>query len=183
MNDEFAAVLQKVDLLLAESSKMKSRGPVFRIVYRFREAEATCLPSEEIAAVSLVVRTHELPLPLSPTQFVLFDYLARHRHIAQTVDQILAGIRTDRFFTKLGANVGSRKSQAIRISRGSVKQQIRRIRLAIVKVSRQAKIPLDPDRILISEKTVENSVRYRLRAEIVWEHLDLEHWPVSAKRR
>lgn len=172
MSDKLLPVLEKVDLLLAEISETTSAGPFFRIVHRFREPEGRCLPGEEIVAVYLVRRAKEYPLGFTLALLILFNYLASHRSVAQRAAQIEAGIRTDAFYLRHGAKGG--KKQIRRISRSAVKEYVKRIRIALKQAFQEAHLTFDPLKVLVSESTVGNEVRYRLRANVDWSHEDLK---------
>lgn len=170
MNDRLGPILQKVAVLAAEIEQKASHGPRFCIVHRFRKPGVRCLPGEEIAHVVLVWRGRESALPLPLALRILFDYLASQR-FAQSAAQIEAGIRADAFYMRHGANAG--KKQLRRVSRSSVREYVRRIRIALNQAFREARLNIDPGRVIASEKTVGNEVRYKLRAIVKWEHQEL----------
>ena len=147
---------------------MRHSGPQFRIVHRFHQPQTNCLPGEEIALISLVHRGRECPLRLPLSLRILFDYLARQRRLPQSAGQIEAGIHSHTFYLKHGANAG--KKQLRRIGRSTVKEYVKRIRYALMQAFEAACISVDPNRVLVSEKTTGNEVLYRLRANVNWEH-------------
>jgi hypothetical protein len=49
-------------------------------------------------------------------------------------------------------------------------QQIMRLRAGLRQAFRKAGLSLDPSRVLVSEVTLTNEVRYRLRASVNWQH-------------
>ena len=49
----------------------------------------------------------------------------------------------------------------------------KRIRAALQLAFREAGLELDPQRVLVSERTVGNEVGYRLRATVEWVHNDV----------
>jgi hypothetical protein len=59
---------------------------------------------------------------------------------------------------------------AKKVSRTAVKQQIMRLRVGLRLAFHNAGISLDPERVLVSEVTITNEVRYRLRASVNWQH-------------
>jgi len=170
---DLSSVLNAVDLIVEELSRLRSRGPQFRIIHRFRMPGSHCLPGEEICAVFLVYRGREYQLPLSPTQLLVFDFLAKHSRVAQSAKQIELGIRMDDFYIRHGMNAKSRSLLVRRIPRSSVREHIKRIRLALDLVFHEANLLLDPLKVLVIGETVSNEVQYRLKASCKWTHLDL----------
>ena len=121
MRDRLALVLHGVNVQLAELRKLVTTGPLFRIVHRFREPGTVCLPGEEIAVVVLVHKGREYPLLLPLALRILFDYLAKHRGLPQSAAQIEAGLRSDSFYVRHGANAGRRQTQ---IGRASCRERV-----------------------------------------------------------
>lgn len=101
---------------------------------------------------------------------LLFDYLARHKHLGQNAGQIAAGLSTDPFTRQYGAYARATSSLVKKVGRTAVKQQIMRLRLGLQQAFRKAGLNLDPGRVLLSEPTMTNEVRYRLKAAVIWEH-------------
>ncbi len=170
-DDRFAPVIEEVEFLIAETKEYESAGPHFKVLHRFQREGTDCLPGEEVALVSLVHRSREFPIRLSLALRVLFDYLARHRHLPQSSAQIQAGTRNDAFCVRHGANAEACAKQAPRISRRGVKEYIKRLRFALRAVFLEAGLKLNPYRVLSSEATESNQVVYRLRASIDWVHI------------
>lgn len=172
VHDEIQRVIEKVDLLLAELREIRSAGPRFRILHRFGRLNCPCEPGEEIVGVFLVHRTREIAVTLSVTSRLLFDYLARHRHLPQNASQIAAGMGVDPFYCRHGTR-GSPQGDLIKtISRTSVKEFIKRTRLALERAFLEAHLDLDPEAVLVSEDTFTNEVGYRLRATVELVHID-----------
>lgn len=171
-NDDLRPVIAKVGLLLTELREIQAAGPRFRILHRFREPGKHCAPGEEVAAIFLNQRVPEIVLPLSPTSRMLFDLLARHTRIPQNASQIAAAMRADPFYRRHGANAFAQGNLAKTVQRTSVKEFVRRIRLALGVAFRDARLDIDPRAVLISESTCTNQVAYRLRARCEWAHLD-----------
>ena len=172
IKDEFAEIIENVDLLLLELKIFRAAGPHLRILHQYRVPGSDCCPGEEVGAVYLVHRTREFPLRLSCTMLVVFDYLARHSYLPQTASQITAGMRADAFCSKHGANVSSVGRLVRKLSRASVKEYIKRMRAALGQTFHDAHLPLDPYGVLASEVTSSNQVGYRLRANCEWVHID-----------
>jgi hypothetical protein len=170
---DLSSVLNAVDLIVEEVKRLRSRGPHFRIIHRFRMPGSHCLPGEEIFAVFLVYRGREYQLPLSPAQLLVLDFLAKHSRVAQSAKQIELGIRMDDFYIRHGMNAKSRSLLVRRIPRSAVREHIKRIHLGLDLVFREANLLLDPFKVLTIERTVSNEVHYRLRASCQWTHLDL----------
>ena len=173
MNDRLSPVLQKVEFLLYERNAIASHGLLFHIVHRFREPGADCLPGEEIYTTTLQYRAHQEALPLTTAESIVFDYLAKHRRVAQTAAQIEAGIKADPFYAKHGGNAKTGRRLTRRITRRAVKEYVKRIRQALGWVFQKTGLIIDPKDIIVSEKTAGNEVRYRLHANVVWHHWDL----------
>jgi len=172
-NSSNTALLNTVDLMLAEVRHLRAAGPHFRIVHRFRVPGSVCLAGEEVFAVFLSWRGREYQLPLSPTLLLLFDFLARHSRVAQSAKQIELGIRADEFYRQHGKNANGRPALVRRIPRSSVREHAKRLNHALALVFREAGLPIDPRIVLVVKETVSNEVGYRLRATSHWTHLDL----------
>jgi hypothetical protein len=170
MPSEFDPIIRGVKLLAAERAALLKAGPQFLILHRFWQPETLCTPGEAIAEIRLLRRTREIPVPLSLRLMLLFDYLARHKHLGQNASQIAAGLSTDPFSRQHGFYARAKSSLAKSTARTAVKQQIMRLRLGLQQAFRKAGLSFDPERVLISEPTTTNEVRYRLRASVIWEH-------------
>jgi hypothetical protein len=165
-------VVEKVDLLLAELAELRSNGPHFRIVHRFRSQMAICAPGEEIFAVYFMHRGHEylLRLPLALRMF--FDYLARHLRLPQSAAQIEAGIRADPFYTYHSTNVPGHRGFTRRIPRSFIRVYVERLRTALGNAFICGGLSTNPRDVLVSEATVMNEKGYRLKASVEWMHID-----------
>jgi len=168
-----SSVLNKVDLLVAEITHLRTAGPHFRIVHRFRMPGSSCLPGEECFAVFLVSRAREYQLRLTLAQRLIFEYLAKHSRLAQSARQIELGIRADDFFRFHAKNANGRTTLTRRIPRSSIKEHIRRLHYAIELVFQETGLCIDPRKVLIVQDTVGNEVGYKLRATCSWNHIDL----------
>jgi len=172
MSDRFSPVIEEVDLLVAEIKELATVGPHFKIVHRFREYGTDCRPGEEVAWTILVFRSREYLLRLPLSLLLVFDYLGRNRWLPQSATQIVAGMRTDPFYARHGANVRTDGRQTRKISRSAVKEYVKRIRRALQVGFHEAGLKLDPYAVLVSEPTESNEIRYRLKATIEWIHVD-----------
>lgn len=170
-NASLVPVLEKVHLILAEIKELHSAGVQCRVVHRFRLQGSDCLAGEEIAAVFLIHRGHEYRLRLSLALRIVFDFLARHSRLPQSARQIELGIRADDFYKRHAANATGR-AMTRRITRSAIREYVRRLRRAFRLAFREAGLRIDPDRVVIAEKTVGNEVGYRLRARCEWVHVD-----------
>jgi hypothetical protein len=162
-----------VDLLIAEISHLRSAGPHFRIVHRFRMPGSVCVAGEEIGGIFLSQRSCEYQLRVTLAQRLIFDYLARHSRLAQSARQIELGIRADEFCQNHAKNASGRVALARRIPRSSIKEHIRRLHQALGLVFQEAGTSIDPRNVLIVQETVGNEALYRLRATFSWTHIDL----------
>jgi len=170
-NDEFVDVVDAVELLLLELKTLRAGRCRFRITHRFQVLSSGCGPGEEVAIAHLMDRGKEFYLRLSGTLLLLFDYLARHSHMPMSASQIVAGMRADPFYQK-HASAAPCVRQSLKISRSSIKVYIDRLRKALGQAFRDARIPLDPRAVLVSEVTASNQVAYRLKtATVDWIHV------------
>jgi hypothetical protein len=165
-------ILRALELMKAERSKLSSRGPRFLILHRFWQRETNCMPGEVIAEVLLIHHGKKFSVPLSTRLLLVFDYLARHQRLPQSASQIAAGMRLDPFCLRHGANATASRTLSKRVSRTAVKQQIVRLRAALTSAFREAGMSLDPERVVVSEETAANEVRYFLKAVVEWEHVE-----------
>jgi hypothetical protein len=172
MNAEFTPVIEEVDLVLAELSQFVSAGPHFKIVHRFREPGIDgCAPGEEVAAVYLIYRAREVFVRLPLALRMLFDYLARHRHLPQSASQIEAGMKSNLFYIEHGGNAPTSADLKRKITRSAIKEYVKRVRRALTMAFDEASMDFDSFKVLVSEETVGNEVVYRLKATVEWDHL------------
>jgi hypothetical protein len=166
-------VVNKVDLLAAEIAHLRTAGPHFRIVHRFRSPGVIgCEIGEEAAAVFLVHRGREYQLRISLSQRLVFDFLARHSRLAQSTRQIEMGLNAE-FYTHHGMNAGGRVPVTRRIPRSSIKEHIRRLHQAFGWAFHEAGVAIDPRSVLIVQHTAGNEVVYRLKSTSTVTHMDL----------
>jgi len=163
-------VIAQAELALLEIRELANNGPRFRIVHRFHRVGADCLPGEEVLAIFLLDKAQEIPLLLSLSSRLVFNYLAEWRWVPQGATQIVTGIHVSPFYVRHGLNGG--KLRRRKISRYCVKEYIKRIRRALGIALASANLLIDPTRVLTSESTTGNEVLYRLRAKVEWVHLD-----------
>jgi hypothetical protein len=171
--NSLSSVLNTVDLLIAEITHLRTAGPHFRIVHRFRMPGSDCLAGEEIVACWLVYRSNEYQLRLTLTQRLIFDYLARHSRLAQSACQIELGIRADDFCRFHAENANGGTALTRRVPRSAVRVHIHRIHLALSLAFHEAGMRIDPGKVLLVQDTAGNEVTYRLRATCNWTHIDL----------
>jgi len=170
MQNESEPLLRLIKLLRAEHAELTVRGPRFCILHRLWQPETICTPGEMIAEIRLMHRTKQVSLPLSSRLMLLFDYLARHRRLAQCAAQIAAGLSADPFSRRQGAYAKEGPTTSKGLSRTAVKQQIMRLRAGLQTAFRQAGLRLNSGRVLMADRTVTNEVRYRLKAVVEWQH-------------
>jgi hypothetical protein len=171
--NSLSPILNTVDLLVAEIVHLRTAGPHFHILHRFRLPGSNCLPGEETAGIFFSQRGHEYQLRLSLTQRLIFDYLARHSRLAQSARQIESGMRADDFCRLHGENASGCVALTRRIPRSSIKEHIRRLHQALAMVFQEAGLGIDPRNVLIVQETVGNEALYRLKATCSWTHIDL----------
>jgi len=170
VNDKLAPVAEAIDLVLTEAREIRTIGPHFRIIHRFRAPRTECWPGEEVIAIFLVYRGHEYQLSLSPAPLLIADYLLRHSRFAQTASQIASGIRSDGFYAEHGRNAGRQRIK--RIPRSAVREYIRRLHQALAMAASKAGLSIDPENILVVEQSVSNHAIYRWRGVVEIAHLD-----------
>jgi hypothetical protein len=144
----------------------------FKIWHRFRAPGTECAAGEEVAAVSILPRQGEFHVPLSLTLRLVFDFLARHRHVPLGASQIAASFRVDPFYRQHGRNALNCGTLIRRVSKSSVRVYIERIRRALALSFREANLRVEPQDVLLSQETVTNEVGYRLRGTFEWLHTD-----------
>ena len=172
VKNNLTPVLNIVDLLIAEMNHLRSAGPHFRILHRFRMPGSDCLPGEEVAAVFLVSRGREYQLRLSLAQRLIFNFLARHSRLAQSARQIELGIRADEFYKHHAKNAAGRGAVTRRIPRSSIKVHVTRLRQALDVAFHEAGMSIDPSAVLVGQDTTGNEVCFRLKATCSWSHID-----------
>jgi hypothetical protein len=171
MFDDLSPIVEKIDLVLLELSVLRESGPHFHILHRFREYGTLCHPGEEITAIFLRHRGKVACLRLPLALRLLFEFLARHRHIPQSAVQIVGGMRNDLFFRRHGANAKTDVKQTRFMSRSAIKEYVKRIRRCLQLAFREVGLTVRPDEVLLSVRTVGNEVLYRLKATADWQHI------------
>jgi hypothetical protein len=159
-NDELMKIVEEVDVLIAEIREMRSEGPHFQILHRFRTPGADCAPGEEIVGVYLVHHGREFFVRLSLSLRLLFDYLARHSRLPQSATQIEAGIRADRIYTRHPATAMWNKNVTRSIPRSFVRVYVQRMRSALADCFHDAALPMDASNVLLSQESAMNEVGY-----------------------
>ncbi len=169
MWNDMRPVARNAELLLMELSDLVQAGPQIQIVHRFHRPETECQEGEEVWAAYLIFRSRQIHLPLSLAVRLVLDYLARTRHVPQNASQITAGMRASVFYHRHGMNSGGISRR--KISRSAIKEYVKRIRKALDIAFREAGLPLDSKRTLISKETVGNETHYQLLARVEWVHV------------
>jgi hypothetical protein len=142
------------------------------IIHDYQEDPGVCMPGEEVVAIILIYRGKRYRIPLSPTHLILMDYLARCRY-PEDAWRISAQMQLDPFTTDHGSNAPGHRARPARTSRAAVRVQVMRIRAAFAAVISEQGLDLDAEAILRSEETSTRVVRYKLAADISWEHWHL----------
>jgi len=158
------------DLATREIGFMERRLIRVVVVHRYAQYARCCIPGEEIAAAYIVYRGKPYILRLSTPHLILFDYLCRHRDVAQTAAQIAAGLASELFYIHHTSNAKGEAAGRARSSRTAIRKQVERIRDCIKECLTEAHIDLDPKDVLRSERTSSNEVRYSVHASVTWEH-------------
>jgi hypothetical protein len=169
-DNNIANVIAQAEVALLELRELCNNGPQLRIVHRYRRTGTACQPGEEVAAVLLVHRNQEIPVPLSLSLRIVLNFLAEWRRIPQSATQIAVGIHASAFYRKHGLNAGAPLRR--NITRSAVREYIQRIRKALGVAFASASLSIESKNVLVSEITMGNEILYRLRAAIEWIHLD-----------
>lgn len=151
---------------------MYSERAQLLIIHDYTEIPGGCMPGEETAASILLYRGKRYWIPWSPTHLILVDYLCRHRWIAQDAQRICAQLQLDPFVVSHGSNAPGHHVRPARTSRTAVRKQIERIREQLDALFAEEGIPLRARDIIRSEESSTRLVRYRIVADVSW-----EHWP------
>jgi hypothetical protein len=165
-------LVHALDSLKARRAKLSMLGPHCRLTHRFWQPETICTPGEAIANIEFLHYSRAYSLRVSTCLMLLFDYMARKRHTSESVSLIAAGLGVDPFTQEHGQHANAHKAFGKHFSRTGVKQQIKRLRDAMGKTFDEAGLNLDPERVLVSEATETNEVRYRLKISVEWQHLE-----------
>jgi hypothetical protein len=140
------------------------------IAHEFAQVAGQCAPGEGTLGAFLVWRGRVYWIPLGPTHLILFDFLCRHRWIAMDASTIASRLRIDLFVVHHGSNAPGNRVRRARSSRTAVRKQIERIREAIAKLIVAHGLELDAFEILRSEETSTLSKRYRINADVSFDH-------------
>jgi hypothetical protein len=143
------------------------------IIHDYQEFPGTCMPGEEVVAIILVYRGKRYRIPLSPTHLILMDYLARCRY-SEDAWRISAHMQLDPFAIEHGSNAPGHRVRASRTSRVAVRLQVSRIRAVLAALIAVERLDLNAEDILRSEETSTRVVRYKIDADVNW-----EHWPLQ----
>jgi len=168
---DLGPILRGVDRLIFDLGALEQNGPRIVVVHRFRlrVSGEGCHPGEEVARVLLPRASQPIDIHLSLGPRLLFDHLARTRHIPQSATQVSRSMRHSQFVNQHGRNAGFLSLRKVNPS--SVKEYVKRIRKALGEAFEEAQLPIDPTAVLVS-RAVSNEVRYVLRSRIEWVHVD-----------
>jgi len=176
MFDRLTRILEEIDFVLAERRELAAEGPRFCIVHQTRgawlgahELRVGCLPGEELSGVLLLYEERELQLRLSPAEAALFNFLA-WRRVAQTASQIERSMQSDPFCAGQRLRARSSNRRSAQFHRTSIKTYAQRIKAALALAFAEAGLPLDPAKVMITQRTVGNEVTYAIRARVEWRH-------------
>ena len=150
----------------------QAKKVTFLIIHDYTEIPGRCMPGEEVVAIILVYRGRRIWIPWSPTHLVLADYLCRRRWIAQDAVRIADQMRIDPFVRQHGTNAPGCKVKPVRTSRTAVRQKVKRMRDVLDRIIKEEGLDLKASEIIRSEESSTCVVRYRIWADVMW-----EHWP------
>jgi len=151
---------------------MSNERVQLRIIHAYTETPGVCMPGEEAIACMLRFGGKHYWVPWSPTHLILMDHLCRHRWIAQDAQRISAQLQLDPFVVFHGSNAPGNSVRPARTSRTAVRKQIQRIREQLDALFAEDGLPLRAKDIIRSEESSTRLVRYRINADVTW-----EHWP------
>jgi hypothetical protein len=146
----------------------------FIIIHDYTETPGECMPGEEVIAIILIYRGKRYWIPWSPTHLILVDYLCRHRWISQDAWRIAAQLQLDPFVVQHGTNAPGHNVRLARTSRTAVRKQVERIRAVLQKLIDDEGLNLRATDIIRSEESSTRAVRYR-----IWADVSYEHWPLQ----
>lgn len=118
-------------------------------------------------------RAKEFSLALPTRSALVCDYAARNLRLrGESASQMLAGVSADPFCQQHGHYADLHEHINKWLTRNAMKQHLVRIRAAIGYGFREARLNMDPARVLIAENIAGNEVRYRLQASVEWRHIE-----------
>src|ERR1035441_7758861 len=90
MSDDYGIqrIVDEIEYLRAKWTRYVGVMPRMVIVHGYQKAVKDCLPGETVEQVSFAVRSHVIPLRLSPTGLVLADVFGRKRPMSLTAAHI-----------------------------------------------------------------------------------------------
>ena len=140
------------------------------VVHEYAEVPNHCAPGEGIFGAFLIWKGKVYLIQLSVTHLILFDFLCRNRWIALDASAIATRLRTDLFAVHHGSNAPGHLRKPARTSRTAVRKQIERIRQVLAKLIVKENLHLDASNIIRSEETSTRAKRYRINADVSFEH-------------
>jgi CheY-like chemotaxis protein len=132
--------------------QLRHQGPTFMVIHALSGKVGTsviksgtiCPTGEAVTKILLSVSTEEVDLKLSPTEKLVFDYLARMtQRYPLSLSEVTQGLSENRFYSLWFADGGPSKE--------NVKKVINTVRNKLMKALTLAKIGLKADDILVSE--------------------------------
>lgn len=141
------------------------------IIHDYAEDPPECFPGEEVIAIILIWRGRRYWVLWGPTHLIVVDYLARHRWIALDSWQIAAKMSLDPFVLQHGTNAPSHKGRPPRTSPSNARQQMKRIRDVLAELIVAEGLVLTVDEIIRTERTSSGTARWRIVADVTWQHL------------
>jgi hypothetical protein len=169
-HEHLRPIIEELDYLLAERRQLAAEGPHFIVTHGFHNPGTLCLHGETVERACLMYRWQEFPLHVSPTGLLIVDLLCRYRRTLLTAARVEQIMLTDPFYTRHGANGHGVCGNVALPHRTSIRVHIRRIREQMAKTFIEARLNLDPVKVLIAETTDSNIVVYRLKASVEFMH-------------
>jgi len=166
----FALLVEEVEFQLAQRRHWRARGAHFIVTHLNHAPGTLCGPGETIGDIAAVTSPEPVSLGLAHMASLIFDCLCRY-HLPLSAGHIEEIMNTDPFYLYYGANRIEPDQLFSRPDRHTVRIYVERIRRQMETIFRRAHIGVDPNQILISEKTDSNIFVYRLRATCEFVHL------------
>jgi hypothetical protein len=176
MSQRLMLLLEAMDLLRAEATDLAARGPTFKIFVRRNAGKE--LRAAQLEGACLAHRAQDYPVRLGTRDLWFFYDLALHRR-GRTASQIAVDLRQNPFF----AVTGPRSRNPWRIARSSIRQYVKRVRMAMTATFIDALIGVNVECVLRSETTSGNETLYRLQAQFQILESDIPRYVVVTTER
>jgi len=172
INQSFLQLFRPIGKVTEEGMENKNlKRAQLLIIHDYAEDPAQCFPGEEAIAIILIWRGRWYWIPWGPTHVIVGDFLARHRWIALDSWQIASKMKLDPFVQEHGTNAPGHKGRPPRTSPSNARQQLKRMRDVLFELIAVERLDLTVDQIIRTERTSSGTARYRIVADVTWQHL------------